>query len=179
MNSNWDVLFSIIQTLVIISVVAGALALGMFYWVYRDARRLNIPPEAGFFGTLRVMPLHIAVFLDLLDLALDVFAAPLSWAILRFLRLDHLRAPATIEALIPGTQYLPTMTVLWVAARALGLGDPKSWRQTQVRQTGWNGSTSTVDGDTTTIEGRVVSRPTSGQPAQTGQRLRLPRETQR
>ena len=174
-SANWDVLVSIVRTLFIISLVAGALAVGLFYWVYRDARRLNIPPEAGFFGTLRIIPLHVAIFLDLLDLALDVFAAPIAWAVLRFLRLDHLRAPATIEALIPGTQYLPTMTVLWVAARVLGLGDPRSWRQVQTRSghpasTGYN--------DMNTIEGRVI-QPGERQPTDPGQPLRLPPQTQR
>ena len=108
--------------LVWVSLVAGVLAAVMLAWTYRDIRRLRIPANAGFFGTLRIIPLRVAIFLDLLDLALDSFAAPVAWLVLRWLRLDHLRAPAVIEDLIPGTQLIPTMTLLWVATRALNLG---------------------------------------------------------
>ena len=125
---------SLFQLLIWASLIGGVLAAVMLAWTYRDIRRLQIPANAGFFGTLRVIPLRVAIFLDLLDLALDSFAAPLAWLILRWLRLDQLRAPSVIEAFIPGTQLLPTMTVLWFAARAFNLGElPSSvgnWRDT-------------------------------------------------
>ena len=64
----------------------------------------------------------MALGLDLLDLSLDVFAAPISWWILRRYRLMGLRDLAVLEALIPGTQLLPMMSVAWVFARAAPAG---------------------------------------------------------
>ena len=139
--------------LVWVSLVAGVLAAVMLAWTYRDIRRLRIPANAGFFGTLRIIPLRVAIFLDLLDLALDSFAAPVAWLVLRWLRLDGLRAPAIIEDLIPGTQLIPTMTVLWVAARALNLGElPASVGAT------WQDATHLPPGQGQVIEGRTVHR---------------------
>ena len=139
--------------LVWVSLVAGVLAAVMLAWTYRDIRRLRIPANAGFFGTLRIIPLRVAIFLDLLDLALDSFAAPVAWLVLRWLRLDHLRAPAVIEDLIPGTQLIPTMTLLWVATRALNLGQlPASVGQY------WQDTTNLPPGQGQVIEGRTVHR---------------------
>ena len=139
--------------LVWVSLVAGVLAAVMLAWTYRDIRRLRIPANAGFYGTLRIIPLRVAIFLDLLDLALDSFAAPLAWLVLRWLRLDGLRAPAIIEAFIPGTQLLPTMTVLWFATRAFNLGElPASVGDT------WRDTTGLPPGQGQVIEGRTVQR---------------------
>ena len=144
---------NLFQLLVWASLIGGVLAAVMLAWTYRDIRRLQIPANAGFFGTLRVIPLRVAIFLDLLDLALDSFAAPLAWFILRWLRLDGLRAPAIIEAFIPGTQLLPTMTVLWFATRAFKLGElPASADAT------WRGTTGLPPGQGQVIEGRTVRR---------------------
>ncbi|HMQ33427.1 MAG TPA: hypothetical protein PKD53_22030 [Chloroflexaceae bacterium] len=91
--------------------------------MWRSIRRLDVPPTAGFFATMRYIPLPLVVVLDLLDFGLDIFAAPVSWVLLDRLGLRGLRNKAAIEALIPFTQPIPTFTIAWVAARTLGLGD--------------------------------------------------------
>jgi len=90
----------------------------------RSIRRLHIPREADFFTTMRHIPLVLAVLLDLLDFGLDIFSAPILWIALDRMGLPNLRNKATIEALIPITNVIPTFTVSWLAARLLHLGDP-------------------------------------------------------
>jgi hypothetical protein len=91
--------------------------------IARRIRELRVPYEAGFFATMRYVPLSLVILLDLLDFALDIFAAPISWIILDRLGLRGLRNKAAIEALIPFTQPIPTFTISWLAARLLNLGD--------------------------------------------------------
>ncbi len=91
--------------------------------IWRQIRRLHVPAEAGFFATMRYVPLTLVVLLDLLDFGLDIFAAPVSWIVLDRLGLRGLRNKAAIEALIPFTQAVPTFTASWLAARVFGLGD--------------------------------------------------------
>src|SRR5690349_2203390 len=98
--------------------VVGLLALA------RSIRRLRIPADADFFTTMRYIPLALAVLLDLLDFGLDIFSAPIIWIALNRMGLPNLRNKATIEALIPFTNVIPTFTVCWFAARLLNLGDP-------------------------------------------------------
>lgn len=153
---TWDSLIHIIQTLFIISFIAGVLALVFLAWTYRDIRRLKVPANAGFFGTMRVIPLRVAIFLDLMDMALDTFAAPIGWAVLHWLRLDYLKAPAVLEALIPGTQFIPTMTLAWIATRALNLGElPASVDTLFAQPTASSPSTSRAG---MVIDGRVIQR---------------------
>lgn len=105
---------------VLISIgVAMVLALLALVWVYRRLQRLNIPPHASFMETMQRLPLSVAVGLDVLDLGFDVFAAPLTWWLLGRFNLYALRRVSTVEALIPGTQLIPTLTVCWFAARWL------------------------------------------------------------
>jgi hypothetical protein len=99
------------------------IALAGLAMIARSIRSLQVPPDAGFFTTMRYVPLTFVVLLDLLDFALDIFAAPLSWIILDRLGLRGLRNKAVIEALIPFTQPIPTFTLSWIAARTLKLGD--------------------------------------------------------
>jgi hypothetical protein len=98
--------------------IAGLLMLG------RSIRRLHIPADADFFTTMRHIPLALAVLLDLLDFGLDIFSAPILWIALDRMGLPSLRNKATIEALIPFTNVIPTFTVCWFAARLLNLGVP-------------------------------------------------------
>lgn len=91
--------------------------------IWRSVRHLQVPRDAGFFGTMRYVPLVLVVLLDLLDFGLDVFAAPVSWIVLDRLGLRGLRNKAAIEALIPFTQPIPTFTLSWLAVRYFGLGD--------------------------------------------------------
>ena len=88
----------------------------------RGIRRLRIPPDADFFTTMRYIPLPLAILLDLLDFGLDIFSAPIMWIALDRMGLYNLRNKATIEALIPATNVIPTFTACWFAARLLNLG---------------------------------------------------------
>jgi len=110
--------------LVVVAVVSAlalvaALVLAALLW--RRLRGLKTS-GGGFWQTLREVPFGLVVLLDLLDLALDVFSAPIIWFLLRRLGLTALREVATVEALIPFTAPLPTMTFCWLLAR-LGMGD--------------------------------------------------------
>jgi hypothetical protein len=90
----------------------------------RGIRRLRIPPDADFFTTMRHIPLALVIALDLLDFGLDIFSAPIIWIALDRMGLYNLRNKATIEAIIPFTNVIPTFTVSWFAARLLNLGEP-------------------------------------------------------
>ena len=97
-----------------ISLVAAIL---LFVLVVRQIKQLNIPPDATFNETLRQVPFLLVVFLDLLDLGLDVLAAPISWVILDRMGLKALRNVSTVEALFPFTQPIPTLTLCWLGVR--------------------------------------------------------------
>ncbi len=86
---------------------------------YRRLKRIRIPPGADFVTTLRRVPLTLVLFLDLLDFGLDFFSVPIAWVILGRLGLQSLRGVTVVEEIIPGTQFLPTMTAAWFAARLL------------------------------------------------------------
>jgi hypothetical protein len=90
----------------------------------RSIRRLRIPPDADFFTTMRYIPLTLVIVLDLLDFGLDIFSAPIIWIALDRMGLYNLRNKATIEALVPFTNVIPTFTASWFAARLLNLGEP-------------------------------------------------------
>ena len=104
----------------IVSLVALVLAALLTALLWRQLKRLKTS-GGGFWQTLREVPFGLVVLLDLLDLALDVFSAPLIWLLLRRLGLSALRDVATVEALIPITGPLPLMTISWILAR-LGVG---------------------------------------------------------
>ena len=105
-------------TLALILATAGlALSLLLFGWIVWRVRRIQIPPGADALTTLRITPLIVVVLLDLLDFSLDFLAAPFAWVILNYLGLKSLRGLTVVESLIPGTQFLPTMTVAWIVAR--------------------------------------------------------------
>ncbi|MFL6197419.1 MAG: hypothetical protein ACJ75H_24750 [Thermoanaerobaculia bacterium] len=118
---DWAPLLKLLAAIAVIAVLLAGLAL---YWAFRSLRRVRVPPNADFFTTLRAVPLSLVVGLDLLDLGLDVFSAPIIWWILNRYGLQSLRNVATIEALIPITGPIPTLTIGWIAARVLNLGRP-------------------------------------------------------
>lgn len=97
--------------------VALILAFLLFFILARQMRRVKIPPGAGFAETLRYTPFLVAVFIDLLDFALDILAAPVVWVILDRWGLKALRGVSAVEAAIPFTQWLPTLTLSWIAVR--------------------------------------------------------------
>lgn len=112
-----------LTNLLIIFLVAAGVALvlallGIVWLVFR-VRRIGIPAGADLSTALRMTPLSVVIVLDLLDFALDIFAAPISWVLLGYLGLRPLRGVTAVEALIPGTQFLPVMTVAWLGARYL------------------------------------------------------------
>jgi hypothetical protein len=113
--------------LLIASLVVAALslvtALVLAALLYRRLRRLRVPEDAGFWTTVRAVPLGLVVVLDLLDLSLDFLSAPLVWWALGRLRLLGLREIATLHALVPFTGPLPLLTIAWVLSRSLGLGE--------------------------------------------------------
>jgi len=100
-------------------VILGSLGLALLLLLlaYRKLKNLKVPPQADLFTTLRHVPLVLVIILDLLDMALDVFAAPFSWFLLHQLGLDALKGVTVIEGIIPGTQLIPTLTAAWVLAR--------------------------------------------------------------
>lgn len=106
--------------LLILSGVSLTLAFLVGLWVWRSVRRLRLPPDATFVEAMRLTPFSVVLLLDLLDLGLDVFSAPFSWIILSRLGLQQLRGATALEAIIPGTQALPTMTVAWILVRLFG-----------------------------------------------------------
>ena len=101
-------------------VISFVLAMILFFLVISRLRRMDVPPNAGFSETLLYTPLLLVVFIDLLDFALDVLAAPFTWIILDRLGLKALRGFAAFEALLPFTQIVPTMTLAWFAVRLVG-----------------------------------------------------------
>lgn len=111
---DWAEVLSVLGILIGASLILALLMLG---WVIWQVRRIHLPENADFFMALRHTPLSVVILLDLLDLSLDIFSAPVSWVILSRLGLEPLRAVTAVEALIPGTQVLPTMTIAWVLAR--------------------------------------------------------------
>lgn len=118
---DWGDLLRVLGVIALIAVLLGALVLA---WAFRTLRRIRVPQDADFFTTLRAVPLSLVVGLDLLDLGLDVLSTPIIWVILSRFRLQALRNVASIEALIPFTAPIPTLTLAWFAARALNLGQP-------------------------------------------------------
>ncbi len=103
------------------AVVLAVIGLLLFH---RRLQRIRVPGDAGLATTLRMVPLSLVIILDLLDLGLDVFATPVVWVILSHYRLQSLRNTAAVEALIPFTQAIPTLTVAWIGVRVLDLGEP-------------------------------------------------------
>lgn len=105
-------------------IAAGALvlALGFLIAALRSLRKIRLPPDADFFTTVRAVPLALVIGLDLLDLGMDFFSAPLIWFLLNRYHLQRLRDIATFEAVLPFTGPIPTLTIAWFAARWLNLG---------------------------------------------------------
>ena len=112
-------------------VMAGAgilISLVLLGWIIWRVKRIQLPPDADFLTALRATPLAVVVLLDLLDFSLDIFSAPLACMVLGYLGLNPLRGVTIVESLIPGTQFLPTMTVVWVFARLIGPGTGNGYK---------------------------------------------------
>lgn len=129
-----DTLAQILSVLAIVAAVSVAIALVGLLLILRSIRRLNVPRDADFFTTMRMIPLALVVLLDMLDFGLDIFATPLVWLFLDRMGLPNLRNKAVVEALIPFSGPIPTFTLAWLAARTLKLGATDMHAITQFAQ---------------------------------------------
>ncbi len=116
--------------LVLLGCIAVALvgAIALLVLAARQIANLNVPEDADFFETLQCVPITVPLALDLLDMAFDVFSAPVSWVVLELLGLRALQLVTVFEGLIPGTQIIPTMTIAWVVARLMRRKQPTPLR---------------------------------------------------
>jgi hypothetical protein len=124
-----DVLQDLLLFVLWIAIGATVLGLVGLALLHRRLRRIHVPRDAGLATTLRMVPLSLVIVLDLLDLGLDIFATPIVWVVLSRYRLHALRNTAAIEALVPMTQALPTMTLAWIGVRLLEMGAPVARRR--------------------------------------------------
>lgn len=106
---------------ILVALILAAVILAV---AMRKLRKIRVPPDADFFTAVRAVPFSLVVGLDLLDLGLDTFSAPIIWFILNRTGLQALRNVASFEAFIPFTGPIPTLTLAWLAARYLNLGKP-------------------------------------------------------
>ncbi len=108
---------------ILVLMFAGLLlAILLFIFAIRRLQKLDVPKDAGFGETLLYIPLSLVLFIDLLDFALDILAAPITWVVLDRLGLKALRNVFAFEAFLPFTQFIPAMTIAWIAARLFGPG---------------------------------------------------------
>ena len=108
------------DALIVVAICAAAAiaaAVALLFMAAQQVRDLEIPPDADFFEVMQVIPITIPIALDLLDGALDVFSAPISWVILEMMGLGQLKMITLVESLIPGTQLIPTLTISWIIGR--------------------------------------------------------------
>ncbi|HFE66372.1 MAG TPA: hypothetical protein ENJ93_03830 [Chloroflexi bacterium] len=115
----------------IFALVIGSFLLGIVVW---QARKIDVPPGADFAETLLYTPFLIVVVIDLLDFALDLLAAPLSWVVLDRLGLKALRGVGTVQGLLPFTQLIPVMTLSWIGVRVIGVDRLRSLRNGVMRE---------------------------------------------
>ena len=108
-------------------VITGIMGVSIFLFfliillTYRKLRTLDIPDDATLSETLHIVPIYLVIAFDLLDLGLDFFAAPVAWLVLDRLGLRALRNITTVEALIPATGPIPTLTLAWLAVRLFNI----------------------------------------------------------
>lgn len=112
-------LHALLSVLAIIALIGLGLSLLLAAWIFIRVRRINLPAGTEFFDALRATPLSVVILLDLLDLSLDIFSAPVAWFILSKLGLEPLRPVTVIKDLIPlpGLEALPMMTIAWGVSR--------------------------------------------------------------
>jgi len=115
----------ILLIFLVLSAIGIGFALLLLVWVLWRVKRIQIPPDADFKTTLRATPLSVVLLLDMLDLDMldlgfDFLAAPFAWVLLGHLNLHALRGVTVVESVIPGTQFIPTMTAAWIFVRLTG-----------------------------------------------------------
>lgn len=107
----------ILAGLFLVSITLSLILAALVVW---RIKKIHLPPDADPITALRMTPLPVVIVLDMLDLSMDFLSAPVAWSILTYLGLRPLRLAAAVIGLIPGTQFLPMMTIAWFFAR-LGL----------------------------------------------------------
>ena len=115
---SWRSLLNLFFVCAGVSLVLSLALLSIAVW---QVRKIDIPVDADFTATLRFTPLLVVLGIDLLDFALDIFAAPFVWLILDWMGLKALRNVSAVEAIIPFTQPIPTLTLCWLAVRVFGV----------------------------------------------------------
>lgn len=113
-DSDLQILLFTILGFLVIGIVLSIILIVFIIW---RIRKIEIPAGADFFEALRYTPLIIVITLDVLDFAFDFLSAPIGFTLLTFLGLNPLRGVAAIEAVIPGTQLIPLMTLAWLFVR--------------------------------------------------------------
>jgi hypothetical protein len=114
LNFGWQEVLVVAGAVIGIGLLICLLLLG---WVVWRVRKINLPEGADALTALRATPFVVVLLLDFLDLSLDFLAAPFAWTLLGYLGLKPLRGVTVVESLIPGTQFIPTMTLAWILAR--------------------------------------------------------------
>ncbi len=99
--------------------VSLALALIILLIVIRQVKKIDVPAGADFQETLRHTPFSVVLLIDLLDLGLDFLSIPFTWALLDKLGLKALRGVSVVEAAVPFTQPIPTMTLAWLGIKLI------------------------------------------------------------
>ena len=117
MENLSDFIQTFLTTFLILSAISITLAIVLLVLAVNRVRKLDIPENADFTTTLLAIPIYVVLAIDLLDLGLDILAAPIVWVVLDHLKLRALRNFSSVEALIPFTGPIPTMTVAWVLVR--------------------------------------------------------------
>lgn len=104
---------------ILITVFTSGLLLSilLLLWVLWRIKRIHLPEGADFLTALRFTPLSVVLLLDVLDMTLDIFGAPVAWVVLGKLGLHPLRTVTVVESFIPGTQFIPLLTASWLVAR--------------------------------------------------------------
>lgn len=88
--------------------------LALWLWVVvRMVRRVTVRLDDDGLRALRSVPLALPLAIDAIDLGLDLFGAPLAWFVSNRTALKPLRGASLLEALVPGTQFLPLLTIGW------------------------------------------------------------------
>ena len=119
-NPNWVDWQQLFLYLLAFAGIWLLLATILGIWIWRSVTRLRLPDDVTFIEAMRLTPFRVVLFLDLLDFGLDFFSAPISWMMLSRLGLSKLRGATILEAFIPGTQAIPTMSLAWILVRLFG-----------------------------------------------------------
>lgn len=108
----------------VLAVIAGIAVFAIIglMLVLNSLRNIRVPPDADFFTTMHYVPITLVILLDLLDLSLDIFSAPIAWFFLDRQGLSSLRNTAALQAVVPLTGPVPVLTISWLLARSLNLG---------------------------------------------------------